>query len=253
MPNLISRLYNFVDDANNGVPITALRVDSELNQLVNTQNQAVIIAATAPVSPINGELWIDSSNKFLKQYRNSEWVIMGVVHYGTVMATPQSGDVWIDNSGGEIVYNVRNKANTAWIAMAQATSLPTTSTGLLPSGVILMWSGSIASIPTGFFLCNGSNGTPDLRNKFIVCADADVVGIAKSTVSGSASQSGGSTTITQANLPNVSLGTFMQNGGASYSRQAGGASNTADVSVSLGGSGTVYTQPYYALAYIMKS
>lgn len=37
-----------------------------------------------------------------------------------------------------------------------------------PSGIILMWKGSIVSIPSGFTLCNGSNGTPDLRDKFIV-------------------------------------------------------------------------------------
>jgi len=33
-----------------------------------------------------------------------------------------------------------------------------------------MWSGSEASIPTGWVLCNGQNSTPDLRNKFIVGA-----------------------------------------------------------------------------------
>ena len=31
-----------------------------------------------------------------------------------------------------------------------------------------MWSGTIASIPTGWALCNGANGTPDLTDKFIV-------------------------------------------------------------------------------------
>jgi len=40
----------------------------------------------------------------------------------------------------------------------------------LPSGVILLWYGSIASIPSGFILCNGANGTPDLRDKFLVGA-----------------------------------------------------------------------------------
>lgn len=120
MPNAISRLYNFVDDANNGVPITAFRVDSELNQLISTQNQAAIVSATAPSSPINGELWIDSVNKQLKQYRNTEWVIMGVVQYGIVMATPQAGDIWIDNSGSEVVINYRNKANSAWIKISDA-------------------------------------------------------------------------------------------------------------------------------------
>jgi microcystin-dependent protein len=40
----------------------------------------------------------------------------------------------------------------------------------LPRGVIVMWSGSIASIPSGWALCDGSNGTPDLRDRFIVGA-----------------------------------------------------------------------------------
>jgi hypothetical protein len=40
----------------------------------------------------------------------------------------------------------------------------------IPSGCIVMWSGSIASIPSGWLLCNGSSGTPDLRDRFIVGA-----------------------------------------------------------------------------------
>ena len=40
--------------------------------------------------------------------------------------------------------------------------------GAIPIGGIIMWSGKIADIPTNYALCNGSNGTPDLRNKFIV-------------------------------------------------------------------------------------
>ena len=39
-----------------------------------------------------------------------------------------------------------------------------------PSGGIVMWSGSVASIPSGWLLCDGTNGTPDLRNRFIVGA-----------------------------------------------------------------------------------
>ncbi len=40
----------------------------------------------------------------------------------------------------------------------------------IPSGSIIQWFGSIGSIPSGFVLCDGNNGTPDLRNKFIVGA-----------------------------------------------------------------------------------
>lgn len=42
--------------------------------------------------------------------------------------------------------------------------------GILPAGVILLWSGSQASIPSGWVLCDGTNSTPDLRNRFIVGA-----------------------------------------------------------------------------------
>ena len=45
--------------------------------------------------------------------------------------------------------------------------------GIVPVGGIIMWSGAISAIPTNFKLCNGNNGTPDLRNKFIVGATSD--------------------------------------------------------------------------------
>lgn len=38
---------------------------------------------------------------------------------------------------------------------------------MLARGIIFLWYGSIASIPTGFAFCDGNNGTPDLRNKFV--------------------------------------------------------------------------------------
>lgn len=39
--------------------------------------------------------------------------------------------------------------------------------GRVPTGVIAMWSGTLASVPTGWALCDGSGGTPDLRDRFI--------------------------------------------------------------------------------------
>ena len=40
----------------------------------------------------------------------------------------------------------------------------------VPSGIIAIWSGSTASIPTGWVICDGTNSTPDLRDRFIVGA-----------------------------------------------------------------------------------
>lgn len=53
-------------------------------------------------------------------------------------------------------------------------------TGTVPTGCILLWSGATSAIPSGWALCNGqtvskldgsgSITTPDLTNKFVVCA-----------------------------------------------------------------------------------
>jgi hypothetical protein len=58
----------------------------------------------------------------------------------------------------------------------------------IPIGGIIMWSGTIASIPTNWRLCNGSNGTPNLTNRFIIGASIDAA----------TSWTGGSANITKA-------------------------------------------------------
>lgn len=37
-------------------------------------------------------------------------------------------------------------------------------------GIICLWEGAIVDIPAGWQLCDGTNGTPDLRNKFVIGA-----------------------------------------------------------------------------------
>ncbi len=37
----------------------------------------------------------------------------------------------------------------------------------IPAGFIVLWANAIGSIPAGWQLCDGTNGTPDLRNKFV--------------------------------------------------------------------------------------
>lgn len=150
---------------------------------------------------------------------------------------------------------------------------------IVPAGVIVMWSGTIATIPSGWLLCNGSNGTPDLRNRFIIGAHSDDAGVAKTTITGSATQTGGSkdaivvshthtATVTDPGHTHTAS-VWRQNGTASrYTRfgtqsdddNSGTAvtnSNTTGITVSnstTGSSGTdANLVPYYALAYIMKS
>ena len=152
-----------------------------------------------------------------------------------------------------------------------------------PSGGIIMWSGTIATIPSGWYLCNGSNGTPDLRNRFIIAADADDSGAAKTTVTGSATQSGGSkdaivvshthtfsetTSTIGDHIHSISASGgeyaagqqdhFTTDGVSVYTRYTGAAgSHSHTVSGTTSSSGSSATNanlpPYYALAYIMKA
>ncbi|MBR3628015.1 MAG: hypothetical protein IKN42_04115 [Elusimicrobia bacterium] len=41
---------------------------------------------------------------------------------------------------------------------------------MVPKGGIIIWSGSVNDIPAGWVLCDGSNGTPDLRDRFVLGA-----------------------------------------------------------------------------------
>ena len=152
----------------------------------------------------------------------------------------------------------------------------------VPSGGIIMWSGSIASIPTGWFLCNGSNSTPDLRNRFIIGAAVDDAGVANTTVTGSNTQSGGSKDSVVVSHTHVftgnALGThshlyndtgaYAGGSGPGAAVTQGNSDNRATTAVSAGTpSGTnavpvgavaatnnnANLGPYYALAFIMKS
>lgn len=62
----------------------------------------------------------------------------------------------------------------------------------VPIGAILMWSGTVATIPGGYALCDGTANSPgpDLRDKFVVGAKQDDAGAAKTNLTGSLTVSG---------------------------------------------------------------
>lgn len=163
----------------------------------------------------------------------------------------------------------------------------------VPVGGILMWSGIVTTIPSGYALCDGSNGTPDLRGKFIIGAGGSY----------SPAATGGAATVTlvEANLPahthtctgatqpggqhthtatdsghyhsylksvatgGIAGGTGALDGNSSDSTGSGSANitvstepdHTHSINLTLGntGSGTAVNvlPPYFALAYIMRT
>ena len=144
----------------------------------------------------------------------------------------------------------------------------------IPSGGIILWYGSVGSIPAGWALCDGNNGTPDLRDRFVVGA-----GSSNYTVGAT----GGSATValTAAELPSHThsltsgdaashshaITTVFNIGGGStagmvysaqgqpYPDQATKATTPA-LTGSSGATGTGSAHenrpPYYALCYIMN-
>jgi microcystin-dependent protein len=134
---------------------------------------------------------------------------------------------------------------------------------IIPTGVIVMWSGSVASIPTGWVLCDGNNSTPDLRNRFIVGAGS-TYSVAGTGGSADAIVVSHTHTATDAGHTHTGVAkvqtTFGYAGGGSvygavFQSNQTSDSGTANISVSTtGSSGTnANLPPYYALAYIMKS
>jgi hypothetical protein len=64
-------------------------------------------------------------------------------------------------------------ARDSEVTSAIETHAATPHGGSLPAGLIVMWGGLVANIPAGWALCNGQNGTPDLRGRFIKGTGSD--------------------------------------------------------------------------------
>ena len=130
----------------------------------------------------------------------------------------------------------------------------------VPSGAILLWSGSVASIPTGFVLCDGTNNTPDLRNRFVVGA-GDTYAVDATGGSADAVVVSHTHTITDPghthSVPNSGSQNNSFDSGTTVGNDTTGTSGSATTGITIDSAGESGTNknlpPYYALAYIMKS
>lgn len=144
--------------------------------------------------------------------------------------------------------------------------------GIIPVGGIIMWSGSIAGIPTGWALCDGSNGTPNLRDRFVVGAgnNYSVAGVGGTTDAIVVSHNHtGTASVTDPGH----FHTYQRNNGAWNTGTSGNTAvaanqgesspNTSTVTTGIGVTITINTNgssgtnanlpPYYALAFIMRT
>jgi microcystin-dependent protein len=141
------------------------------------------------------------------------------------------------------------------------------------SGMIMMWSGSIATVPSGWYVCDGNNSTPDLRNKFVIGSgtgatyavgatggSADAVVVSHTHTATSSVSDPTHNHPTQGFTGNLSGSNNapVYNGGYNQGTVANNAASTGiSVSTSVASAGVSGTNanlpPYYALCYIMKA
>ena len=162
--------------------------------------------------------------------------------------------------------NIIEPLGSSLTISGNASAVSFTGNGTIPVGGIILWSGSIASIPANWQLCDGTNGTPDLRNRFIVGAGslyspANVGGTANSIVVEHTHQLFSDIGYAQDALPSVGANEYAAVKNVEFQAYlnyniVGGASNpvpTLGRSSTAGSSGTnANLPPYYALAYIMR-
>ena len=119
----------------------------------------------------------------------------------------------------------------------------------VPVGGIIMWSGATNAIPSGWALCDGQNGTPNLQDRFIVGAGSTY---AVDATGGSAD----ATLVSHTHNLLYNHGSFGGSSGAVTPR-SGNTPVTPGISGRVSTEGSSATNanlpPYYALIYIIKT
>lgn len=243
--------------------VISLYVNAEVPRLINYQGRLTDIEG----QPLEGSyqitfkiydvesggspLWEETQNVNIDKGIFS--VMLGGV---TNLNLPFDEQYYLEIKVGDEVMIPRKRLTSAGYAMRAKIAEDVVS---IPRGVIVLWSGAIISIPGGWALCDGTGGTPDLRDKFIVGARQDDGGVAKTKVKGIFQKTGGEPVHTLAidEIPshNHSVGIVDSKCQGIFGLTGVDELNVYwNVTTGSTGGGQSHENcpPFYALAYIMK-
>jgi len=223
-------------DASSTVDITSTSKGLLIPRMTTAQRQAITTPATSLMV-------FDTNDSRFYFYNSGQW-------YAVNALDRLAGSTAITHTGNITVTGTVTATNFSGV------------TGTVPTGSIIMWYGTgstTPSIPSGWALCDGTNGTPDLRGRFIVgygTNDTDY-----SAVKNTGGEKKHALTVSE--LPAHShtytiRSNWGNDGGVAYAQgEDGGTTATVSTNTS-GGSGTTTgathenRPPYYVLAFIMK-
>lgn len=132
--------------------------------------------SSAPSETVPGMIWVDTSLDELPRVHvrstNAGWRDISdgndfkiQLNRKAISAPPHVNNLEV----GELCLSTTT--GQLWAKINSSTVTEITSTGTnVPVGGIILWSGAVSNIPTGWALCDGTNGTPDLRGRFVVGA-----------------------------------------------------------------------------------
>lgn len=239
------------------------------------------ITGTQPTNPYCGQTYYEKTTNKLMMWNcsSSSWesLLSGSTEFVKKSGDTMSGNLRFTNN--KTVTDLPNPtassdaANKAYVDAAVATlnqavnDLTSRLLGFkgVPQGAIIMWSGAYDDVPSGWRLCDGTNGTPNLVSRFIIGAGAGLqVGATGGNVGHTHNLTINNHVLSVDEIPPHTHTYTTMNGGGSMS-VAGGRSNLGifdfQSSSTGGGQGHNHTgsasnasnlPPFYALAYIIK-
>ena len=140
--------------------------------------ESTIATGTAPIK-VASTTKVDN----LRAEQADKWTTKRTVTFSGDVTGTLEIDGSANINGVELSVSQTNFATPTSVANAIST--------VLPPGSIIMWYGNYTTIPTGWAVCDGQNGTPNLTNKFIVAAAKDINSIPVTDVNGTWTRTGG--------------------------------------------------------------